>query len=161
MSKLVRVSLLQSTRALPGHTTSLLVARSSTEISVLRCTSSSTFPPGTRGPPAQQVSGVKAGNNITPTTGRPGIPALCQHTGGPPDASTDENIIVSMMAALCIGNRPQTPGGLPVSKAPGAPGNSTVPTATGHHNGPPFLQSTQNPRKPQHWWCNGGYRHAF
>uniref|UniRef100_A0A8C0M8D2 Nuclear pore associated protein 1 n=1 Tax=Canis lupus familiaris TaxID=9615 RepID=A0A8C0M8D2_CANLF len=161
VSKLVRVSLLQSTRALPGHTTSLLVARSSTEISVLRCTSSSTFPPGTRGPPAQQVSGVKAGNNITPTTGRPGIPALCQHTGGPPDASTDENIIVSMMAALCIGNRPQTPGGLPVSKAPGAPGNSTVPTATGHHHGPPFLQSTQNPRKPQHWWCNGGYRHAF
>ncbi|XP_077704600.1 nuclear pore-associated protein 1-like [Canis aureus] len=161
VSKVVRVSLLQSTRALPGHTTSLLVARSSTEISVLRCTSSSTFPPGTRGPPAQQVSGVKAGNNITPTTGRPGIPALCQHTGGPPDASTDENIIVSMMAALCIGNRPQTPGGLPVSKAPGAPGNSTVPTATGHHNGPPFLQSTQNPRKPQHWWCNGGYRHAF
>ena len=48
-SKVVRVSLLQSTRALPGHTTSLLVARISTEISVLRCTSSSTFPPGTRG----------------------------------------------------------------------------------------------------------------
>uniref|UniRef100_A0A8I3N5L4 Nuclear pore associated protein 1 n=2 Tax=Canis lupus familiaris TaxID=9615 RepID=A0A8I3N5L4_CANLF len=147
VSKLVRVSLLQSTRALPGHTTSLLVARSSTEISVLRCTSSSTFPPGTRGPPAQQVSGVKAGNNITPTTGRPGIPALCQHTGGPPDASTDENIIVSMMAALCIGNRPQTPGGLPVSKAPGAPGNSTVPTATGHHNGPPI--PTEHTEPPQ------------
>ncbi|XP_072603875.1 nuclear pore-associated protein 1-like [Vulpes vulpes] len=106
--------------------------------------------PGTRGPPAQHVSGGKAGNNINPKTGRPGIPALCQHTRGPPDANTDEHIIVSMMAALCISKRPQNPGGLPVSKAPGATGNSTVPTATGHPNAPPLLQSTQNPRKPQH-----------
>ncbi|XP_072603883.1 nuclear pore-associated protein 1-like [Vulpes vulpes] len=106
--------------------------------------------PGTGGPPAQHVSGGKAGNNITPKTGRPGIPALCQQTGGPPDANTDEHIIVSMMAALCISKRPQNPGGLPVSKAPGATGNSTVPTATGHPNAPPLLQSTQNPRKPQH-----------
>ncbi|XP_041589199.1 nuclear pore-associated protein 1-like [Vulpes lagopus] len=106
--------------------------------------------PGTRGPPAQHVSGGKAGNNINPETGRPGFPALCQHTGGPPDADTDEHIIVSMMAALCISKRPQNPGGLPVSKAPGATGNSTVPTATGHPNAPPLLQSTQNPCKPQH-----------
>ncbi|CAD7666375.1 unnamed protein product [Nyctereutes procyonoides] len=153
-------TVLKSTRALPGHTTSAVVASTSTEISVLRCTSSSTFLPGTRGPPAQRVSGVKEGNNITPKTGRPGIPALCQHNGGPPDANTDETLIVSMMAALCISNRPRNPGGLPVSKATGATGNSTIPAVTGPNSGPPFLQSTQNPPKPQHWWCHGGYHHA-
>ncbi|CAD7688077.1 unnamed protein product [Nyctereutes procyonoides] len=153
-------TVLKSTRALPGHTTSAVVASTSTVISVLRCTSSSTFLPGTRGPPAQRVSGVKEGNNITPKTGRPGIPALCQHNGGPPDANTDENLIVSMMAALCISNRPRNPGGLPVSKATGATGNSTIPAVTGQNSGPPFLQSTQNPPKPQHWWCHGGHHHA-
>nr|XP_055157519.1 nuclear pore-associated protein 1-like [Nyctereutes procyonoides] len=153
-------TVLKSTRALPGHTTSAVVASTSTVISVLRCTSSSTFLPGTRGPPAQRVSGVKEGNNITPKTGRPGIPALCQHNGGPPDANTDETLIVSMMAALCISNRPRNPGGLPVSKATGATGNSTIPAVTGQNSGPPFLQSTQNPPKPQHWWCHGGHHHA-
>ncbi|CAK7293530.1 hypothetical protein VULLAG_LOCUS3398 [Vulpes lagopus] len=150
VSRVVRVSVLKGTRALPGHTTSAVVASTSSEISVLRCTPSSTFLPGTRGPPAQRVSGVKEGNNTTPKTGRPGIPALCQHKGGPPDANTDENLIVCMMAALCISNCPQNPGGLPVSKATGATGNGTIPAVTGQNSGPPFLQSTQNPPKPQH-----------
>ncbi|XP_073746813.1 uncharacterized protein [Callorhinus ursinus] len=144
VSRDTRVSPLQNTWGSPGHTTSVAVASTSTNY-MLQPTSSSHLPPSTSGPPAQHTGGVKDGNNITPKTGNPGIPALHQRNSGPPDANTGGTAgkdIVSMMAGLSVTSCPQNTRSLPSTKTGGAMGISTTSTTTGNTNGPPCTQTT-------------------
>ncbi|XP_027430917.2 nuclear pore-associated protein 1-like [Zalophus californianus] len=144
VSRDTRVSPLQNTWGSPGHTTSVAVASTSTNY-MLQPTSSSHLPPSTLGPPAQHTGGVKDGNNITPKTGNPGIPALHQRNSGPPDANTGGTAgkdIVSMMAGLWVTSCHQNTRSLPSTKTGGAMGISTTSTTTGNTNGPPCTQTT-------------------
>ncbi|KAF3812299.1 hypothetical protein GH733_019723 [Mirounga leonina] len=140
------VSPLRNTWGSPGHTTSVVVSRTSTNC-IRQPTFSSHLSPSTSGPPAQHTHGVKKKNIVTPKTRKPRIPALHQRNSGPHDTNrggTAGQVTSSMMAGLSVTRCHQNTWNLPSTNTGGAMGISTTSTMTGNTNGPPCTQTTWN-----------------
>ncbi|XP_021545063.1 nuclear pore-associated protein 1-like [Neomonachus schauinslandi] len=144
LSRDMCVSPLRNTWGSPGHTTSVVVSRTSSNC-IHQPTFSSHLSPSTSGPPAQHTDGVKKRNIITPKTRKPRIPALHQRNSGPHDtnrAGTGGEGTASMMVGLSVTRCHQNTWSLPSTNIGGAMGISTTSTMTGNTNGPPYTQTT-------------------
>ncbi|XP_032283381.1 nuclear pore-associated protein 1-like [Phoca vitulina] len=144
LSKDMCVSPLRNTCGSPGHTTSVVVASTSTNY-IRQPTSSSHLSPSTSGPPAQHTGGVKERKIITSRTKKPGIPALHKRKRGPSDTKRGGRageVTTSMMVGLSVTSCHQNTWSLPSTNIGGAMGISTTSTMTGNTNGPPCTQTT-------------------